>query len=1063
MRFFRIPSFTGVESHRDDADRGTLRIAEGCVPSGPGGLRSGPVWQDLGKVSIYSAGPDNALSGADDGKGNSLLFASRAEIIHDVKCFPSANTTMVSLGNTYPVATAALGVSIFATDNAYLSAIGNRSIGWGDGSDNALFGGKGPVNYADHEVYPDSDIYSMEYSWFPKCRFFLVGPNKCLFASGNSSNPLTVYISEPAGLTVPVRDSPYSTSDSKAGTNSGALSTVEILMSDANRITALSNRGNQVVVHTDVGAFLLYAPTPDQAEDGYRVAQAPSTVTSAGVNQSVTGGEDGTQPYYLGHDGQIYKDEASSRGSEETDRYSDPDQASWKAKGRWEDEHPEDLSNSFAAYEPEVGQYWVYLENEEHASFVGAGEPVAGLVVIAVTVTAGAEAAAAVIAAGGTPAEAAAAAGAAVTAAGGTPGEAGAAAAEAVTTAGGTLAEAIAAAGAAAGAAVDSAGGTMAQIGAAAGAAATAAGGTPADAGVAANMAVLNAGGSPEEAAAALMAAMAAAWAAMAPTAGQAPTGVSATELAPTAAQAPTGVSAAEQILVPTAAQAPTGVGALAQPTAAQAPTGVSATELAPTAGQAPTGVSATELTMAPTAGQAPTGISATELAPTAGQAPTGVSATELAPTAGQAPTGVSATELAPTAGQAPTGVSATELTIAPTAGQAPTGVSAIEAPPTAAQAPTGVSAVAYESGGRVFMMGDATYGQLILGSTTQYSTAQEVGVPPASGVIAGPCVRISCGGQVSIIVSENRGPTVGGGNASQGQLGNSLWPNPPNGPTVTHAANLGYNFVDASHSPGLAGHTLLLKYDGTLHGTGRSVDGALGQGQGAGLLTLLTVTSLGISNVAQIATGAKHSIILKTDGSLWVTGLNQYGGLGTGNTTQLYTFTQILSSGVAKIASGDYHNLFVKTNGELWGMGHNTYGQLGDGTTTHRNSPVLIDTNVADIAAGDGHSLFIKTDGSFWGMGYNDFGQLGDGTTTWRNLPEPLGVPVLSSGVAKVAAGKDHSLFIKTDGSLWTMGKNDYGQLGDGSTTTRAMPVQIDTNVVQISGGKHHSGYIKM
>jgi hypothetical protein len=383
MRFFRIPSFTGIESHRDDADRGTLRMAEGCVPSGPGGLRSGPVWQDLGKVSIYSTGTDNQLSGADDGKGNSLLFASRAEIIHDVKCFPTANTTMVSLGNTYPVATAALGVSIFASDNAYLSAIGNRSIGWGDGSDNALFGGKGPVNYADHLIYPNNDIYSMEYSWFPKCRFFVVGPNKCIYASGNPGDKLMVYITEPAGLTVPVRDSPYSTSSSKEGTSPGALSTVEILMSDATEITALSNRGNQVIVHTDAGAFLLYAPTPDQAEDGYRVAQAPSTVTSAGVNQSVTGGEDGTQPYYLGHDGQIYKDEASSRGSEETDRYSDPDQVSWKSKGRWEDEHPEDLSKSFAAYEPEIGQYWVYLENEEHAAFVTAGSPEATLVLIA--------------------------------------------------------------------------------------------------------------------------------------------------------------------------------------------------------------------------------------------------------------------------------------------------------------------------------------------------------------------------------------------------------------------------------------------------------------------------------------------------------------------------------------------------------------------------------------------------------------------------------------------------------------------------------------------------------
>jgi hypothetical protein len=589
------------------------------------------VWQDLGKVSIYSAGPDNALSGADDGKGNSLLFASRAEIIHDVKCFPSANTTMVSLGNTYPVATAALGVSIFATDNAYLSAIGNRSIGWGDGSDNALFGGKGPVNYADHEIYPDNDIYSMEYSWFPKCRFFLVGPNKCLFASGNSSNPLTVYISEPAGLTVPVRDSPYSTSDSKAGTNSGALSTVEILMSDANRITALSNRGNQVVVHTDVGAFLLYAPTPDQAEDGYRVAQAPSTVTSAGVNQSVTGGEDGTQPYYLGHDGQIYKDEASSRGSEETDRYSDPDQASWKAKGRWEDEHPEDLSNSFAAYEPEIGQYWVYLENEEYKTFASYGS-VTGFIRLATD------------AEGITPPMVeqspswVSAINITDTDQDGVP--------DVLDDFPLDPTEDTDADGDGVGANLDG-DDDDADVGA----------DTDGD-GVPDNLDAF-----PND-----------------------PTEDTDTDGDGVGANTDLDDNDAVVGAVPLAEQAPTGVALTLDTDGDGVPDNLDAFPLDPTEDTDADGdgVGAnTDLDdddaavgapiVAPTAQQAPSGVFLTELAPTAQQAPSGVFLTELAPTAQQAPSGVSLTELAPTAQQAPSGVSAVDMTtVQPTAQQAP-------------------------------------------------------------------------------------------------------------------------------------------------------------------------------------------------------------------------------------------------------------------------------------------------------------------------------------------------------------------------------------------------------
>ena len=91
--------------------------------------------------------------------------------------------------------------------------------------------------------------------------------------------------------------------------------------------------------------------------------------------------------------------------------------------------------------------------------------------------------------------------------------------------------------------------------------------------------------------------------------------------------------------------------------------------------------------------------------------------------------------------------------------------------------------------------------------------------------------------------------------------------------------------------------------------------------------------------------------------------------------------------------------------------------------------------------------TVFIKIDGSLWAMGENGYGQLGDGTITQRSSP----VKVVSSGVIEIAAGKYHSLFLKSDGSLWAMGKNNYGQLGDG-TTTQDFPVQIlSSDVAQI------------
>src|SRR5438105_4127411 len=141
------------------------------------------------------------------------------------------------------------------------------------------------------------------------------------------------------------------------------------------------------------------------------------------------------------------------------------------------------------------------------------------------------------------------------------------------------------------------------------------------------------------------------------------------------------------------------------------------------------------------------------------------------------------------------------------------------------------------------------------------------------------------------------------------------------------------------------------------------------------------------------------------------------------------------------------------------WAMGNNQYGQLGAAVAMTNPPAQIVPSDVVAIAAGAQHSLFVKTDGSLWGMGYNVDGELGDGTNINRFLPEQI----VSSGVVAVAAGANHSLFLKSDASLWAMGLNNYGQLGDGSHSNAFAPRQIvPGGVIAIAGGYAHSLFIR-
>lgn len=206
----------------------------------------------------------------------------------------------------------------------------------------------------------------------------------------------------------------------------------------------------------------------------------------------------------------------------------------------------------------------------------------------------------------------------------------------------------------------------------------------------------------------------------------------------------------------------------------------------------------------------------------------------------------------------------------------------------------------------------------------------------------------------------------------------------------------------------------------------------------------------------------------IKTDGTLWSCGYNNYGGLGDSSTSNRSSPIQIYGGGTTwkQVSVGNNFAMAVKTDGTLWGWGWNTSGQLGLNNATSRSSPVQVGTLTSWVQVSCGSFSFstaLKSDGTLWSFGSNGNGTLGVSIPilTYRSSP----VQVTGSTKWKaISCGYAHTLAIATDGTLWGWGANNYGELGITVGFGYSFPVQVSTDITwkQISCSKYLSAAIK-
>ena len=304
------------------------------------------------------------------------------------------------------------------------------------------------------------------------------------------------------------------------------------------------------------------------------------------------------------------------------------------------------------------------------------------------------------------------------------------------------------------------------------------------------------------------------------------------------------------------------------------------------------------------------------------------------------------------------------------------------------------------------------------------------------------------CGYDHTITLSDD-GTVYSFGNNGEGQLGLghnknvSLPTTIPNLPKI-NAISCGWGF------------TVCVDYEGFVWSFGNNDAGQLGTGNTVDFNVPQKLQN--IPPVLSVSCGAERTLMITHDSDLWSWGKNGFGELCHGDIEDRSYPQKTSFSNISKVSSGYSHSIFQNNKGQIFSCGDNEYGQCGLG---HFDSPQItpslipnLPSNIFHFVCGDYHSLFLDSEGNVYSIGNNNDGQLGLGLK--RNQNELIKIPNIPP-IKIISCGGSSCYLIDFEGNLWTFGDNYYGQLGhNDSCKTHKIPKIVNSlkNIQQISYG---------